>query len=571
MSHLKIHSTRSIFVLFTIALATTATFSFADDPTPIFPDGRLGFGSEGLGIPETIIKDSTSPRTVELLGKALDEPHTTPQLVQLVKDLGECKKTSGSVFIRKMLRSPEPTIRAEAVRSAAKLNDASLAADLKPLLGDKEQIVRREVIIAGAALGDPSFVTAGLAEKDPLLLGTAIASAATSGHADALASILPSLSPSLQLVTIRALGRLKAISHEAEVVSHFTGDIPHRAAAVHAIGLMKATGELTAVERLLADPHPTVRREAVGALAGVAEPKIQQRHAIERLSDEDRSVREASARLLVNVPTKDAVDLLVQQLDDDYHPLYLAARDAIVAAGADAVPAAVKLLDNRNPRRREDGSYVLGELKSDAGFERHVALMSDPDWPLVEQVSHSLGRIGRKDAAPTLAKLATRAATLMKEDAVKKDPIHANSACREAIVACGLLGYKDVLPPIIPIIPQREQYAADVRAAAVWVFGMIGDANDASVQGMLGGLLGDIKESEMCKFEAIKAWGNQKRKAALGSVQSWDSGGGFASGPRMRWIMHWAFDRITGTQTPYTPPVSTKAADVSISDLTEHP
>jgi HEAT repeat protein len=541
-------------------------------PTPILPDGRIGYGIEGLPIPPVNLKDETAPRTVELLGKALGEPQrTTAQRIQLVFDLGNCKMPDSTKYVREILKDTEPSIRAEAARSAAKLGDASMIGDLKSLLSDADPTVRREVILAGAALGDASFVAAGLKEKDPLLLRSAIG-VASKDHADALAAMLPELPMTLRVEAIRALGRIGASAHAGDVAKYFDADVPQRAAAARAVGQMKAVAQLAGIERLLADPHPTVRREAVAALAGVAEASVQQRHAIERLGDDDRSVREAAATILVGVPTRDAVELLVKQLDEDYHPLFVATRAALVAAGKDTVPAAARLLDHNNPRRREDGSYLLGELRSDEAFERHLALMNDPDWQLVQQVAHSLGRIGRKDATPVLFKLASRAMTLMDDANAKKDYIHSIPACREAIVSCGLLGYAQVLPPIVAMIPQREQFSGELRGAAIWAFGMVGDENDASVQGSLNGVLGDIKEGEAVKFEAIKAWGNQRHKAALGIVQNWSGGNSaspsmFSGSPNMRWIMHWTFDRITGKEAPYTPPSGSRSADVSIADL----
>src|SRR5689334_18412144 len=57
-------------------------------PTTTLSDGRLGYGYEGLPIPPVLLKDETSPRTVELLGAALSESQrTTAQRIQLVFDL----------------------------------------------------------------------------------------------------------------------------------------------------------------------------------------------------------------------------------------------------------------------------------------------------------------------------------------------------------------------------------------------------------------------------------------------------------------------------------------------------
>ena len=50
-------------------------------------------------------------------------------------------------------------------------------------------------------------------------------------------------------------------------------------------------------------------------------------------------------------------------------------------------------------------------------------------------------------------------------------------------------------------------------------------------------------------------------------MSKWDSEQMFSQVPNMRWITHWAYERISGKKVPYTPPQTTWTADVAISDL----
>jgi HEAT repeat protein len=130
--------------------------------------------------------------------------------------------------------------------------------------------------------------------------------------------------------------------------------------------------------------------------------------AIKMLGDADPTVRVAASDLLAAAPTPAGIGPLVEQLGVAYEPLHLSARAALLASGPLTIDAAVKLLDHADPRRREDGSYLLGELRNDAALQRHIALMDDKDWGVVRQAAWSLGLIGRTEAIPAIAKLAAQ-------------------------------------------------------------------------------------------------------------------------------------------------------------------
>ena len=90
------------------------------------------------------------------------------------------------------------------------------------------------------------------------------------------------------------------------------------------------------------------------------------------------------------------------------------------------------MLNHPDPRRREDGSQILGRLKSLYAIERHVALLSDSDWGVVTQAAKSLGQIGGREAKSAVGAWATRIARLSAEVSANNLPA-AHSAAAEVL------------------------------------------------------------------------------------------------------------------------------------------
>src|SRR5947208_979036 len=114
-----------------------------------------------------------------------------------------------------------------------------------------------------------------------------------------------------------------------------SGDIGQRAAATRALGELANPACADAVMKMLADPHPTVRREAIIALGKLADATTAQPRAIAMLGDPDPTVRQGAATVLTPMPTTAALAALAAQLDQEYAPLHQALREAL-AHPADA-------------------------------------------------------------------------------------------------------------------------------------------------------------------------------------------------------------------------------------------
>src|SRR5207247_9505033 len=111
-----------------------------------------------------------------------------------------------------------------------------------------------------------------------------------------------------------ALERIKSPDQAAVVLPLLKGDVAQRVAALRALGAMANKAQAGAVVSMLSDPHPSVRREAVTAVARLAADAERQSHAIEMLRDADATVRQAAAQVLTPTPSTAALSALADQL-----------------------------------------------------------------------------------------------------------------------------------------------------------------------------------------------------------------------------------------------------------------
>ena len=128
-------------------------------------DKPLGFGT--ADIPEIARQkvNQTSPRTVQLLIDAIQTANGSRR-VELIADLGKCKKTEGEPTLYALLKDSSPETRAEAARSLGVLGDKAAIVNLEGLFSDVDPIVRREAVIGAANLGDVNATRVGITDAD---------------------------------------------------------------------------------------------------------------------------------------------------------------------------------------------------------------------------------------------------------------------------------------------------------------------------------------------------------------------------------------------------------------------
>lgn len=545
---------------------------------------HLDFGSEGLVFPPVTIANGHSQRTAQLLGEAYrrNEPLVWKR-VQYVADLGAVVLPAAAPYLIDAMKDPAAEVRAEAARSAARVGDASLLPEVEKLLGDSEAIVRREVVIAAATLAkkhnaNTAAIDRGLADADPSIIAAAIDSAWTSQHAALIAAKIPTLKPDLQSAAATALARSKATAHAATIVPLLKGETPQRIAAANALGELADPATAPAVTELLAAAHPTVRRAAMLAIGKIADARARQSLAIRMLADPDLTVRQAAVNVLTPLASTEALERIAAQLAEDYAPLHDAVRQSLSHPADDAVrqatiARAAKMLTDPNPRRREDASFVLGALRSNAAVTDHIALLNwdatapeKSDWPTIAQSAESLGLIGDARAIPLLEALVKPAPEAsLKLQRPQRDDM--DLAMANALLSLARLHHKPALADASRVL-QLDPAGSPrkLRAAAAFAAGVLGDPGKSPPGFNLLGIYDSPFEDHVTKFEALKALGNLRATPAADRLKRIAESDPSAD---TRWIAHWAYERSANAQVPYTPPMERSQPPVTITDLTQ--
>jgi HEAT repeat protein len=546
-------------------------------------DGKLDFGDEGLVFPQPTIVNAHVPRTAQLLGEAYRKKDPLEaRRVQLIADLGRTAQPAAAPYVIEAMKDDSPAVRAEAARSAAMIGASpELHLALEKLLADADAGVRREAVMSASNLargqhGNTPAIERGLADRDAGVIAAAIQQAWTPEHAKLVAQKLGSLPKPLRADAATALGRIAASPLAEAVLPLLEGDVVERAAATRALGDMGNAAQSQAVLKMLADAHPTVRREAVFAMAKLADAPTRVASAIRMLRDVDPTVREGAATVLTPMPSAEALAALVPQLDVDYAPLHAAARASLTHPADDAmrsatVRAAVELLAHRDPRRREDASYVLGRLRSGEGFDRHIQLLQwdlaaseKTDWPLVAQVAESLGLIGDPRAAQQLLMLAKAAHTQLERVPVERQ-MQIGRAMGNALVACGRLKHQPAFDEAVGDLKgDTNQVPPPVRAAAAFVVGALGESGSVPDGVNFLEIYASPDETAESKFEALKALGNLRHAGSASALKTISE---TSLVPEFRWIAHWSYQRAANVTVPYVPATDRREPPVMISDL----
>jgi HEAT repeat protein len=267
---------------------------------------------------------------------------------------------------------------------------------------------------------------------------------------------------------------------------------------------------------------------------------------------------------------------LAAQLDEDYAPLHEATRQALTrprdaAVRQATIELAAKMLANANPRRREDASYILGHLRSDAALDQHIALLQwdakDPkksDWPTIAQAAESLGLIPDGRALPGLMALVKSAPEALG-DMKRPQRDFMTLAMAHALLSAGRLRHSPALAEAHRILQfDPANCPGKIRAAAAFAVGVLETpATQRSASKFLQ-IYDSQYEDHVTKFESLKALGNLRHAPSadrLKEIAETDAT------PDLRWIAHWAYERAAGVHVPYTPPTERRDLPVTILDL----
>lgn len=145
-----------------------------------------------------------------------------------------------------------------------------------------------------------------------------------------------------------------------------------------AVALAGHTGDIAAARAALSDETPSVRATALGALARLGELNTSDLDAATR--DEAPEVRARAAELLVP-DGREAVPALIRLLDDKTGPVVEASCFALGEIGADAAGAVGSLsrvaTGHKEPLLREAAVAALGAIGDPAGVAAILQATSD--------------------------------------------------------------------------------------------------------------------------------------------------------------------------------------------------
>jgi HEAT repeat protein len=492
------------------------------------------------------------------------ETSADPRRLELIANLGACQNSLAVKPLCNLLNDPSPLARAQAACSLAEIHDRAAIQELRHAYYDPNSSVRREAIVAGAELGDLHATEVGLRDRDEAVVEAACSHLTNPQSVSEVCDSLAALPTQVRVAALESL----AITPPSgirwrELTSHLTGSASERYAALHALAAMGVADSWTTIRPYLEDPNSLVRRGAVEVLGRTASPSEQQTDAMRMLADADPAVRGAAADLIALHPTDQAIQPLLEQLSRGNRSLRDASRAALIAIGPASIPAAEKLLADGDDQRKEDGSFILGGLRSGADLEAHIALLSSSNWQLALQAAKSLDEIRDSRAGPALAAVVARFSSIQNENGSEADSAFA--AICASIISAAHLGYAPLAPTIQPLIDQRD-CPPDVRDAAIYGLGLLGSASDSAACNKLLAIALDSEEAIPTRMEAIKALGHLRFQPADATFADMAETQGNL---QMRWLAHWAHDRVTRKITEFKSPPLNWSADVAITDISE--
>jgi HEAT repeat protein len=593
------------------AIAFLLALSAANVGRAEFPpiDQPLEFGLDQFDIPETPRINVTSPRTVQLLGEAITPAQSVERRSELLTDLARTDLPAALPYILKSFSDPSPAVRASAATAAGNLRQSEASQPLLSLVDDTDPAVRAAAVKALGKLSDDAAlgqaVTKLLNDADESVVSAALNAARGSTTGDAIAGKISSFSPRLQIAAVRALGRSGQASHGA-VAARLLGDnVALSAAALQAIAELKDQSQTQAVQSQLSAAHPSVRREALLALPSLVDAATVRKLVIGGLKDSDDSVKTAAARLVQPLDQADQIPVLIGLLEIDNAALHQAVRDALSSCPEGTVrqasiAAAVKLLDHSDLRRKEDGSYVLGQYASHEGFDKHLALISSTpmDGSLLSQLCKSMGQIGDRKAADAVTDVATQGVDALVKGAVTMGPgplmpaappvagetpapttepapepaasplLNPNfEALDEALVTLGQFKHQPGIALAQTVLAQSaERSPAIPRPPAAYLLGTTGGAEQISV---LSRVMADMFEGPNTKFEAIKAIGNINDNTNGTAASAVTNALNNTRDTSNWWIAQWTLKRLGAPVPEVAAPAIRTSASVSIVDLNQ--
>ena len=150
---------------------------------------------------------------------------------------------------------------------------------------------------------------------------------------------------------------------------------------------------LEVYQQLLDDQRPDVRWLAVRSLAEIESPDVITLF-IRSLDDADIAVRQCAALALQQQPGTQAIPALIQQLNASDQLLRRLAGDALIAAGGDAVPALLEVMQDSPKKTRIEAARALALIGDTRAIPELFKALDDESALLEHWAGEGLEKMG---------------------------------------------------------------------------------------------------------------------------------------------------------------------------------
>ena len=150
---------------------------------------------------------------------------------------------------------------------------------------------------------------------------------------------------------------------------------------------------LEVFQQLLDDQRPDVRWWAVRSLAEIESPDVIPLF-IRSLDDADIAVRQCAALALQQQPGTQAIPALIQQLNASDQLLRRLAGDALIAAGGDALPALLEVMQDSPKKARIEAARALALIGDTRAIPELFKALDDESALLEHWAGEGLEKMG---------------------------------------------------------------------------------------------------------------------------------------------------------------------------------
>jgi HEAT repeat protein len=383
------------------------------------------------------------------------------------RELSALGATRGAPLALQALSDTDAEVRLAAADAAIHLRAAGATETAVAWLNAPDPRLRRKACEVARALPHPRAVAPlarTLGDPDPDVRGAAAEALGHQASGDAVPPLLGRLddpAPAVRIQIVAALARLGDVRAVVPLVGKVQDSSPEvREAVARALGDLGDPRASSALVLALRDPNGDVRRDALGALG-----RMRASDAVDAIApfvqDRAPALRLAAIAALGRIASADAVRALVSALgtadDAGASVERTPVRDALVAAGAAALPSLHAVLDRSpSPTAAASAAWVLGEMRAHNEAGAIVAAMRRGALPTASAL-HALAGAGTAAEVPVVLEFVADPSPLVRAEALGAaaallDPNRPDGRAVEPLAAA--------LRDARPSAPERARIAA---------------------------------------------------------------------------------------------------------------